>query len=190
MNGPLAIVVGFVVLVGLAALRARLDRHHGARALFDFAGRIEIGFIVLLLATLVVLGVTQIFLRNVYHSGLLWADPLMRHAVLWLGATGATLAAARMNHITVDALSRVLPARFKPLRRAVVYTATAIATYVLAIAAVRLVIDERSYGDVAFLGIQTWVLQLILPGAFLAVTYRTLLAIFLSREPAEAGTEV
>jgi TRAP-type C4-dicarboxylate transport system permease small subunit len=190
MNPNVPAIGGFVLLAALAALRARLDRHAGARAVFAWMGRVEIGFIVLLLAALVIAGAAQILLRNVFHSGLLWADPLMRHIVLWLGAMGATLAAARMNHITVDALSRVLPPRLKPARRAVVYGATAAAAYMLAIAAVRLVIDEREFGDVAFLGIRTWVMQLILPACFFVITYRTLLAIFLAREPAEAGTEV
>jgi TRAP-type C4-dicarboxylate transport system permease small subunit len=114
----------------------------------------------------------------------------MRHAVLYLGAIGATLAAARMNHITVDVVSRVMPAGLKPARRVVVYGATAIASYLLAISAVRLVVDERKYPEVAFLGIQTWVLELILPAAFFLITYRTFLAIFLAREPAEAGTDL
>jgi len=34
------------------------------------------------------------------------------------------------------------------------------------------------------------VLQLILPVAFAVITYRTLLAIFLQREPAEAGSDL
>jgi TRAP-type C4-dicarboxylate transport system permease small subunit len=190
MNPTVLAIAGFGVLVALAAARARLERHAGARSFFGFAGRLEIGVIALLLGTLVIVGALQIFLRNVFHSGLLWADPLMRHTVLWLGAMGATLAAARMNHITVDALSRVMPPAFRPARRVVVYGATSIAAYLLAIAAMRLVIDEREFGDVAFLGIRTWVMQLILPAAFLVITYRTLLAIFLGREPAEAGAEV
>jgi TRAP-type C4-dicarboxylate transport system permease small subunit len=114
----------------------------------------------------------------------------MRHAVLYLGAVGAMIAAARMNHITVDVVSRLIPAGLKAARRWAVYGATAIAAYLLAIAAVRLVVDERSYHEVAFLGIQTWVLELILPVAFAIITYRTLLAIFLKREPAEAGADV
>ena len=190
MNRYALVAAGLVILFGLAALRARLDRRAGARMLFDFFGRLEVGFVVLLVASLVVLGTTQIVMRNVMHSGLLWADPFMRHAVLYLGAVGATLAAARMNHITVDVVSRVMPARLKPARRMVVYGATAIASYLLAISAVRLVLDERNYGEVAFLGIRTWVLELILPAAFFLITYRTFLAIFLAREPAEAGTDI
>lgn len=190
MNNYALVVAGLIVLVGLAAARARLDRRDGARRVFDFFWRLEIFTVVLLVASLVVLGTVQVVMRNLMHSGLLWADPFMRHVVLYLGAIGATVASARMNHITVDVASRILPARLKPARRAVVYGATAIATYLLAIAAIRLVIDERSFGEVAFLGIKAWVIQLILPVAFVVITYRTLLAIFLGREPAEAGSDV
>jgi TRAP-type C4-dicarboxylate transport system permease small subunit len=190
MNHYALVAAGFVVLFALALLRARLERHAAPRRVFGFFWRLEIGFVVLLVASLVVLGTTQIILRNVMHSGLLWADPFMRHVVLYLGAVGAMIASARMSHITVDVMSRLLPAAAKPARRAVVYGATSIATYLLAIAAVRLVIDERGYHEVAFLGIQTWVLELILPIAFAVITYRTLLAIFLGREPAEAGADV
>ena len=128
MNHYLLVLAGLLVLVGLAALRARLDRREGARRVFDFFWRLEIGTVVLLVASLVVLGTIQVVMRNLMHSGLLWADPFMRHVVLYLGAIGATVASARMNHITVDVVSRVLPARLKPARRAVIYGATAIAS--------------------------------------------------------------
>ena len=170
MNHYALTLAGLIVLVGLAALRSRLDQREGARRIFDFFWRIEIGVVVLLVASLVVLGTVQIIMRNVMHSGLLWADPFMRHVVLYLGAIGAMVAAARMNHITVDVMSRVLPENLKPARRIIVYGATAVASYLLAIAALRLVIDERLYGEIAFLGIKAWVLQLILPVAFVVIT--------------------
>jgi TRAP-type C4-dicarboxylate transport system permease small subunit len=190
MNRYALVAFGFVVLFVLALARARLDRRAAARRVFDFFWRVEIAVIALLLASLVVLGTIQIVMRNFMHSGLLWADPFMRHAVLYLGAMGAMVAAARLNHITVDVVSRFIPAGLKPARRWFVYGATAIAAYLLAIAATRLVINEHEYHEVAFLGIQTWVLELILPFAFAVITYRTLLAIFLAREPAEAGADI
>jgi TRAP-type C4-dicarboxylate transport system permease small subunit len=190
MNHYVLVVAGFVVLTTFAFLRARLERRAAMRHVFSLFWRIEIGSIALLLASLVVLGTVQIVMRNAMHSGLLWADPFMRHAVLYLGALGAMVAAARMNHITVDVASRFIPVHLKAARRWVVYGATALTAYLLAIAAIRLVIDERTYHEVAFLGIQTWVLELILPFAFAVITYRTLLAIFLAREPAEAGADV
>ncbi len=191
MNGThLVALAGFLLLLALAAGRAALERRGRGVAFFDAAGRAEVLFVALLLLTLVALGATQIFLRNFFNSGLLWADPLMRHIVLWLGACGAALASARVRHISVDALTRVLPARLRPGRRVIVYTATAIAAYLLAISTVRLVIDEREFGEIAFLGVHTWVAQLILPAAFVLIAYRTLLGIFLAREPAETAEEL
>jgi TRAP-type C4-dicarboxylate transport system permease small subunit len=180
------IAAGFVVLTALAGLRASLERSGRGRGLFLATTRLEIAVLSLMLLTLVALGCAQILLRNVFHSGLIWAEPLMRHLVLWLGALGAALASARMRHISVDALSRLLPASLLPARRWIVYSITAVAAYALLIATLRLIVDEREFGEVAFLGIRTWVLQLILPLAFAIITYRTLLAIFLGRESAES----
>jgi TRAP-type C4-dicarboxylate transport system permease small subunit len=191
VTAPVALALaGFALVVALAAVRAGLERREGARRMFALAGRLEVGAVAAMVGTLVLLGAVQIFLRNAFHSGLLWADPLMRHIVLWLGAMGAALASAHMRHITVDGLSRLLPAPWKPARRVVVYGATAVAAYLLAVAALRLVVDERGFGEVAFLGVRTWVLQLVLPACFGLIAYRSLLAIFLGREPPEAGAEV
>jgi TRAP-type C4-dicarboxylate transport system permease small subunit len=185
----LIIALGFVALVLLAALRARLERQDRGSGFFAAMARVEVGFIALMLLVLVALGCVQIVLRNAFHSGLLWADPLMRHLVLWLGAFGAALASARMRHISVDALSRLLPERYHPLRRSIVYGLTAVAGYLLLISTVRLVLDERQYGDIAFLGIRTWVLEAVLPLAFAIITYRTLVGLFLGRESAESQLE-
>ncbi len=188
-KSTIMLVLGFVGLVVLAALRGGLERSPRARRFFAATGRVEITVVALMLVALVFLGCAQIFLRNAFHSGWLWADPLMRHIVLWLGALGAALASARMRHISVDALSRLLPASALPLRRLIVYGVTAVVAYALTVATVRLVVDERGFGEVAFLGVRTWVLQLILPVAFAMITYRTLLAIFLGRESVESGLE-
>jgi len=185
----LLIALGFVGLVVLAGLRAALDRSPHARRFFAATVWFEIGALAAMLAALIFLGCAQILLRNAFNSGWLWADPLMRHLVLWLGALGAALASARMRHISVDALSRLLPPNLLPLRRFIVYGLTAIAAYALLISTVRLVADERGFGEVAFLGIRTWMLQLVLPVAFGIITYRTLLAIFLGRESVESGLE-
>ena len=185
----LLIALGFVGLVVLAALRASLERSALARRFFGATMWLEVGFLAAMLATLIFLGCAQILLRNAFNSGWLWADPVMRHLVLWLGAMGAALASARMRHISVDALSRLLSPNLIPLRRLIVYGVTAITAYALLISTVRLVTDERAFGEVAFLGVRTWVLQLVLPVAFGIITYRTVLAIFLGRESVESGLE-
>lgn len=176
--GPLA-----GVLILLAVGRAGLHRGKRLEGVFRVLERIEVGFLGLMLLTLILLGGLQIVLRNVFHGGVLWADPLMRHIVLWLGCLGAALATTRARHINIDVFTRLIPAPFKPLRRAVVYVATAVCTFVLGVAAWRLVVDEKDFGDMAFGPVPVWVLQLVLPVAFFLISYRSLVNLFVGREP-------
>ena len=179
---PLLYVVLAAIIAALAFVRSVLKRTHRWRSFFRRLARVEVGFLALLLVTLAVLGVFQIFLRNFFHSGVLWADPLMRHVVLWLGCMGAALATTRVSHINIDVFTRLLPAVVKPLRRFFVYLATAAAAFTLGVASLRLVMDEREYGETAFLNVDTWVLQIVLPFAFFLIAYRCLVNLFLSRE--------
>lgn len=178
-------------IAALAVVRAILYRRRRFAGLFHVAGRLEIGIVTALLLALVFLGCMQIVLRNFFHSGVLWADPLMRHLVLWLGCLGATLATTRVRHINIDVFSRLVPRRHKGYRRAVVYSATAVAAFYLGVAALRLVVDERAFGDVAFGSVKTWTLQTVLPLAFFVISYRSLVNLFTGREsdPADGKME-
>ena len=167
-----------IIILGIIAAafgRAYLDKTSRLRGLFKFLGAVEIGLIALLLAALVFFGCLQIVLRNFFHRGLIWADPLMRHLVLWLGCLGGVYATSKMRHIGIDFLTRFLPKRAKVVRDRVVYLATATATAILGYAALRLVLEEKEFGEKGFLNIDVWMLQTILPAAFLLMSYRCLL---------------
>ncbi len=68
--------------------------------------RAEDALLVLLLSTMIVLASTQILLRNLFDSGFVWIDPLLRVLVLWLGLIGATVATRNNRHIRIDLLTR------------------------------------------------------------------------------------
>lgn len=171
-----------VAIIFLAVLRADLHRRGRLEAFFRLLQRLEEGVIALLLGSLVIFGSTQIVLRNFFHSGLLWADPLMRHVVLWLGCLGAAAATSEVRQIHIDVFTRLLPERARPARRMVVYTATAAAAFALGVAALRLVVEERAFGDVAFGSLPTWVLQTVLPFSLFVISYRSLFNMFIGRE--------
>ena len=178
-----------MIIVTMAVFRSSLYRKKRIEGLFRVLGAVEVGVITLLLCGLVLMGCMQIFLRNFFHSGILWADPLMRHIVLWLGCLGAALATARVRHINIDVFSRLIPQQRKGIRRAVVYTATAIAAFFLGVAAQRLVADERAFGDVAFGTVKTWTLQTVMPFSFFVISYRSLVNLFTGRESEPGGAE-
>lgn len=171
------IVVSVVVL--LALLRTVIEKKSLFRGFFRLVAILEISAITILLFGLIFFGCLQIVLRNFFHSGIIWADPLMRHIVLWLGCLGGVMATSRLRHINIDLFTRILPEKAKPVRDRIVYLATAAAASVLGIAAYKLILDERDFGETSFLGIQVWVLQLILPIAFFLIMYRSLLAMLL-----------
>jgi TRAP-type C4-dicarboxylate transport system permease small subunit len=173
------IVLGILVL---ALVRAYLDKRPKWKAFFGFLGGLEVAVIGLLLGALIFFGCLQIFLRNVFHSGIIWADPLMRHIVLWLGCLGGVMATARIRHISIDIFSRFLPGPLQSFRDKIVYLATAAIASVLGMAALRLVVDEKEFGEQAFLNIDVWMLQMIIPVAFFLIAYRSFLNVFLGRK--------
>ena len=98
------------------------------------------------------------------------------------GCVGGSLATAKLKHINIDVFTRLIPDKFRPARRWVVYGATGAAAFVLGIAALGLVINERAFGDVAFLSVQVWVLQTVLPITFFLIAYRSFVNLLLGRE--------
>ena len=182
------VIVASIVVFGVA--RALLDQRKPFDRIFHWTGRVEIATITLLLATLVIIGFLQIVLRNLFNSGILWADPLMRHLVLWLGCFGAAFATARGRHINIDVFGRILPPALKLPRRVIVNGAMATAATFLCIATLRLVIDEKEFGEMAFVGLQTWVLQTVLPFAFFVIAYRSVTNIIIDREAITGDTEL
>lgn len=174
MSTSLLYTLILIAIILAAVARAVLSRKSLLTGFFDFLGRLEVAIISVLLAALVFFGCIQIVLRNFLHSGIVWADPLMRHIVLWLGCLGGVMATARVRHINIDILTRALPKGIRPLRDRIIHFATAATCATIGIAALKLVADEKEFGTTAFLGVQSWVLQLILPIAFFLVAYRSL----------------
>ncbi|MDH3546135.1 MAG: TRAP transporter small permease subunit, partial [Gammaproteobacteria bacterium] len=82
------------------AWTARLDR----------VGRLlENTALVGLLSMMMLLGVGQIALREIFDSSITWADEFSRLTVLWLAMIAAIAAARENRHIRIDALSHLLP---------------------------------------------------------------------------------
>lgn len=173
MKSPILIyslvAIGVVLLAIIRSWLAKTSRLVG---FFRALGFLEIAIIAALLGTLIFFGCAQIILRNFFHRGIVWADPLMRHVVLWLGCLGGAYATTKMRHIGIDLLTRFLPKRAKAVRDRIVYLATALASSLLGFAALKLVLEEKSYGEKEFLNVDTWVLQAVLPAAFLLISYR------------------
>lgn len=145
------------------------------RKLVRFLLSIEDGLIVLILLLMIGLAVYQIVLRNVFGSSLVWVEPLLRNAVLWIGLLGAMIASRRDEHIRIDLLNNYLsPAAKRWLAVLVDLFTCVICGLVAGYSAVFVVQEEMAYGTQAFSGMPSWVLQAIIPFGFAVIALRYL----------------
>lgn len=131
---------------------------------------IETALLVVTLAGMVLLAFGQVILRNVFGTGFLWGDPLVRQMVLWSGFLGAALATHNDRHITIDALTKYIPPRPRGMVKIVTSAAAAVITWFLADAAWVFLVDEKAAGGELFLGIPSWVGLLIIPVGYWLMT--------------------
>ncbi len=136
---------------------------------------IEDALLVFLLGSMVILAGAQIVLRNLFDGAILWADPMLRVSVLWVGMIGAMVATRNDRQISIDAVSRFLPDLWKARVRIVTDLFTAVVSAIVAWSAYRLMIDDRAAGGVAIANVPVWVCESILPVAFAVIALRYLL---------------
>lgn len=127
---------------------------------------------VLLVCVLLLVSFAQILLRNFFGLTLLWAEPFVRHLVLWLGFIGALIATRQDKHVKIDALLHLFPPRLKKLVQIFCSFFSAAVCTLLAWTALRFVADEREYATQAFDGFAAWKLQLVFPLVFAAMALR------------------
>lgn len=134
--------------------------------------RVEDAILALLLTVMILLGVGQIALRNVFDAGFAWSDPLLRVLVLWVGLLGALAATREDKHIVIDALLRILPGHWKPAVRALTSLFTAGVTGLIAWHSARFVALDYEAGITAFAGVPSWLAESVIPLSFSLMTLR------------------
>ncbi len=137
-----------------------------------FLRGLEDTLLAVLLAVMVILAVGQIVQRNLFDSGFVWTDELLRILVLWLTVVGALVASRTDQHIRMDVLVRFVPATLQgPLRR-VIFVATALVCGVLAWHSYQFVRIEAEYGSVLLGGYPSWWFQCVIPIGFALICWR------------------
>ena len=134
--------------------------------------RAEDVFLASLLGVMVILAPLQIVLRNFFDAGLIWADPLLRVLVLWVGLLGALAASRQHKQISVDVASKFLP----PRPKAIVGIATGLFTsFVCSVVAYHswlFVANEREFESKAFGQVPAWLCEIVIPIAFAMIAVR------------------
>jgi TRAP-type C4-dicarboxylate transport system permease small subunit len=143
----------------LAALRRALD-----------------GLVLTLLAAallaMVALSAAQILVRNVFESGFLWIDPLLRQLVLVLAILGGLVATGRKRHIQVSLLERFVSGRARRIAGCIVALVALAICLSVVHASLLLLRDELAAGERGIFGIPSWIILLAFPVGFSSLGMR------------------
>jgi TRAP-type C4-dicarboxylate transport system permease small subunit len=137
--------------------------------------RVEDALLVLLLSTMIVLASTQILMRNLFDSGFVWIDPLLRVLVLWLGLIGATVATRNNRHIRIDLLTRYFRRNTHRLIQSIIGQISAWTCLVVAWYGFKWVQMDYADGLTSFVGVPAWTLEVIIPVTFALIGLRYLI---------------
>jgi TRAP-type C4-dicarboxylate transport system permease small subunit len=139
------------------------------RSLDRFFLKTEQVLLVVFLGSMVLLAFLQVVLRNVFGTGIIWADVIVRHLVLWSGFVGAALATGGERHISIDALTKFFSERVRHVVFIFTSAFAAIVCYYLAEAGWTYMLEERLNGGELVLGIQTWVALSVIPAGYILI---------------------
>lgn len=139
----------------------------------------ETFLLMFLLFTAILLACTQIFLRNVFDSGIIWADSALRVLVLWIGMIGAMFASRNKKHIRIDVLSHYLPVNLRNNIWRVTEFLTAVVCGIVALYSIEFIQYEYEDGLIAFANVPVWLCETIIPIAFTVMGLRYLIYSFM-----------
>jgi TRAP-type C4-dicarboxylate transport system permease small subunit len=148
------------------------------RAVDAILARAETILLVTFLGAMVVLAFAQVVLRNVFGTGLLWGDTLVRHMLLWAGFLGGALASFEERHISIDALTKYLSARAKHTAAFLTNLFAAVVCYYLADAAWTFLRAEIAAGGQFILSLPGWVAVVIIPIGYALIMVHFALKVF------------
>ncbi len=134
--------------------------------------RLETILLVALLSSIMLLAVGQIVLREVFNTGFVWADELIKLMVLWLAMVGSIAACRDNRHIRIDALSHILPQLAVEVTRVLVDLFAAAVCGIIAWHTWRYLQVEIEYADTVLISVPAWIAHSVLPAAFLLISFR------------------
>lgn len=149
--------------------------------LIKFIHSIENNLVILLLASIIILAITQVMLRNFFDSGIVWGDSLLRILVLWLGLAGAIVASRQGKQLNIDVLSQYVPDRYKTYIKQLNFLFTALVCIIISYYSFEFTWLEYQDGNFALEKIPAWLTISIIPVAFAMMSIKYLLQLISTR---------
>ena len=153
------------------------------KSINHFLKKIEIFLVVIFLSLMVLFTFLNVIFRALYtHFQLQWAndvlgkmdwsEPFVRLLVLWITFLGASLLTDDKNHIKIDLMPALLPQKWLPLRELLLSMICVFVSALMIRSSISYIRIEMAFGGRLFLGLPTWIGQMILPVGFLMILFR------------------
>ena len=151
-----------------------------------FLGKIETGFLCLIIAMMIGLAILKVVMRYVFSASLLWSDIMLQHLTLWLCFFGATLATCERRHISIDVLSRILPNKYTRWSNLVIDCIALVVVVILAYYGFLFLADEQLSEAVLIGTVPLWWAKTIIPYGFVLIGIHIALQIGINLTNSEA----
>lgn len=135
----------------------------------------ENNLLFILVISMLGLSITQIFLRNFFEFGLVWAEASIRLMVLWATMIGSMIAARSSQHLRIDLLERYSHTRYKRNITGLIQLLTALLCLSLVYFSFLFIQLEYEDGTTAFANIPSWIFMSIIPICFMVMGLRYLI---------------
>ena len=132
-------------------------------------GKIETGFLCLVIAMMLGLAILKIVMRYVFSASLLWSDMMLQHLTLWLCFLGAAVATCERRHISIDVLSRILPEKITRWSNLIIDCLALIVIAILAYYGFIFLHDEQLSEAVLIGSVPLWWAKTIIPYGFVLI---------------------
>ncbi len=136
-----------------------------------------------LLLSMIVIAIVQIIMRNLFDSGILWAESYIRIAVLWIALLGAMLATRDDKHLAINALVHRFNDKAQHWLNRLNHLFSAIICFIISYHSTLFVYSEYQDGGIAFAKVPSWLCEAIIPFAFTLIACRYLLTALFDLKP-------
>ncbi|MBI2982218.1 MAG: TRAP transporter small permease [Deltaproteobacteria bacterium] len=140
----------------------------------DRLARIEESFLCLFLLAMILLAFLQVVARNLFSTGLPWADAVVRLLLLWVGFLGAALATRLNQHLSIDVFTKLLGGRSRKLVGIFIKSFAAIVCLYLLKSSIEFIRLEKESGSEFFTSIPNWSVEMMIPITFILMPFHFL----------------
>ncbi|MBN2279971.1 MAG: TRAP transporter small permease subunit [Candidatus Marinimicrobia bacterium] len=139
-------------------------------------------FSLVILSAMLLITITQIFLRNLFGINLTIAGEIARQGVIWLTFTGGILTTLAEKHIAIDIMPRFLKGKVQKILLILTNFTAVMITGFLAYFSVNFLKFEIEFASKIADQFPAWTFQIIIPIGFTFIALAFLLNIFDEKE--------